>query len=423
MTEHDEQGSRDPRLRVLWGESPVEDLGAATQQAAARRTLALLRGELAPPTFDRARLRKALQPSWRAARTWTPWRWTAAAALLVCALLFAVRWATNPVQVAVIPGTEELFAPVDPGRTVKQADGSWRVRGMTVVRDAAATPVTVRDDGLLILRGGRAQLVTEGAPAAPTEIVSALEDSMRLAVTGPSLCALRELPGGNGVGLSGYAGAARSVLLRRVDGSDEIAVGKDMDALLLARRLDQAAPRASCIFWPDVSAQLPPVNEGEVLVRLVNDRVLRGYIRTATREGVQIQGQNETNLGRTSLPESILREEVSAWVPAETPRGRDVYARWLDELAPSHLHAAQRNWFWYLVEAEQGRQHAVNPNQFVRAELWLPEIDYRIERRGEEQFFQMVPSSPELGLGWELDESGKFWRIGSRPAPQLEPEF
>jgi hypothetical protein len=278
----------------------------------------------------------------------------------------------------------------------------------------------------MLLKSGRAELVTEGRLAAPVEIVSALDDMLRLSVAGPSRCALRVLPGGKGLALSAYDGAPEAVALRRMDDSAAFAAGRNVDGLLFPADPNLEKKRAPFVLWPDVTAALPPVTDGEVLLQLTNGRVLRGRVTAQTAQSVQLfgtwAGTSLTGLasGPAKVPESILAAEVAAWTPAETPRGRDTYARWLDERLPKQLEEAKRNWFVILSAAPNPDFY---PYELISAEHLLPEVEYRVQRRGQERLFQIVPLDKDLGPGWEMDERGLPARIGATAPAARDADF
>ncbi|MCW8132288.1 MAG: hypothetical protein KIS92_18215 [Planctomycetota bacterium] len=400
-------------------------------RAAAEAVRALFRRELAAPPFDRAKLLKALHARASAA-TASPapfsiverprvraWRIAAVAALLAVAV--GVAW----VLLCSPDGTDFATKPPVPPPGPRLAaerlpDGRWRYGEAATLTPREGSRVQARDDGVMDLRAGRAELVSDGHARARVEVLAALDGNVRVSVLGPSRSGLRVLPGGRGLAFSVYEGARASVVfLTPLVKWPPTFAGRDEDGIVFVE--DQARERGSrCALWPDVTAALPPVTPGDVYLRLANGSIVRGRVTARTEESVQVLGARtpvpEAGPGTdpapgAETPETFLAREVAAWTPAETPRGRDTYARWLDECAAAQLLDARRAWLVYLSELDVGRAHERTPAEFLATQRPLPETDLRLARRGDAPVLQLVPRDPEFGPGWELNERGEVTRI------------
>lgn len=415
---------------------------AKRDRAAAEAVRALFRRELAAPPFDRAKLLKAMQERAAAAPA-SPapfsiverprarvWSFAAVAALLAVAA--GVAW----VLLRSPDGTDFATQPPEPApppgpRLVAERlpDGRWRYGEAATLTPRDGTRVQASDDGVMDLRAGRAELVCDGQARARVEVLAALDGNVRVSLLGPSRSGLRVLPGGRGLAFSVYEGARNSVLVMpRAKWPPEVLVGRDVDGIVF---LDSAPKGFRLALWPDVTAALPPATPGDVYLRLANGSIVRGRVTARTEESVQVLGARtpvpEAGPGTdpapgAEMPETFLAREVAAWTPAETPRGRDTYARWLDECASAQLLDARRAWLLYLTEADAGLEHERQPAEFLASQRPLPETPLRLARRGDEPVLQLVPQDPDLGPGWEMNTRGEVTRIAP-DAPVKGQEF
>lgn len=401
---------------VLFGEAPDADL-SERDRAAAETVRALFRRDLAAPPFDRAKLLKALRTRADAAPG-SPapfsimerprarvWRIATVAALL--ALAVGVAWVLMH-----SPAATNLH--VNPGGrrdAQRLPDGRWRCGDVATLKPLGSAQVATNSDGVMVLREGRAELTCDGKAGERVEVLKTL-DGVRVAVQGPSRTGLRVREGGRWLGISVYEGARESVTLTPDQKPLQFSVGQNMDAEVFAT---SSKFEMRITIWPDVTAKLPPVNGGDIYLRLVNGSVVRGRLVWSTGEALRMLGTRAPVTGgaetRPDVPESILARELVAWTPAETPRGRDTYARWFDECASAQLLDARRAWLVYLTEADAGLEHERQPAEFLASQRPLPETTLRVSRRGDEPVLRLIPQDAELGPGWEMNMRGEVSRI------------
>ena len=430
-------------LRVLWGEAAPESLADPTERQRAKQGLDLLRSTFAIPPLVHRRLRAALEANDRetAARIFQSrplalprlcWAAVAAVVLLGCGALLAFAWV--PLRQVVWGPTnqevpeQELPSTNPKPRPERLPEGRWRLADGITVAAAQPQDLAVGSEGVLVLNSGRADIVTQGILEEPVSVLQALDAQVRLYAHGPSQCAIRLTPGMRGVGCSVMEGAPGSVLVQGTATELAFGGGQNMDAVLT--RSSTGTKMERLIVWKNVRTALPPVSEGVVLLRLLNGRVLRGCVTRSYPEGVLLipsavdRSTEETPANRTEIPESVHYAEIAAWVPAETPRGRDTYAQWLAELLPLQLRSAAINstWNMYLAEREV-RPKQASWQSVLHITAAYPEVAYGLRQADGALFFCATPFAPDLGLGWELDERGQVARSGAATPQPGEPDF
>lgn len=157
-----------------------------------------------------------------------------------------------------------------------------------------------------------------------------------------------------------------------------------------------------------------------MLVRLNNGRVLKGTVQDQHASGVNILPVGGIGKG---LAESVLAREIVGWVPAGTPRGKDTYRKWLQELLPVQMKNAAVAWNMYLAAREVGLNIMADSKRIVLPENRLPDVRYQILEERAGLVFQARPIESDLGSGWEMDESRNVRSIGTSQPLKGESEF
>ena len=63
---------------------------------------------------------------------------------------------------------------------------------------------------------------------------------------------------------------------------------------------------------------------------------------------------------------------------------------------------------------------ATKPPRLISVERNLPEVHYGIREADKAFCYFAKPASPELGPGWEMDETGRVKRIGTPEGREQE---
>jgi len=413
-------------LRVLSGEASLESL-PPEQQEKARRAFTSLRAAVAAPAFDAARLRESLRTLKPSSVEPTVFTAKSATLLGVPAILVKVFAVVLLSSIAAAAwhafGTRTAPALRPSARQI--APDRWRIDSATVT--ATANGASMEDETVL-LKHGSAQFANDGAAAVETDVLRALDGRVAFSVRGALRGAVRVIPQRNAVALSVYDsgdGALRTALRGASLNLDTLA---NSDALLLLND----AGEASVVRWDDITTPLPPVTQGEVLLRLRTGRIVHGVVAQQSREGILLhptdaagrllneEDDQETPELRfeesrliwgdtiTHQPESILAEEIAGWVPRQTPRGREVFARWLNEILPAQLR--EKSAEWRTLAEQHGPESTPNFTQLnlIPREWLLPEVSYSIKPSNEGPTLFAIPNAPDLGAGWFVDSAGQL---------------
>lgn len=417
----------DVLLRVLSGEASLDTL-PPDQREKAHHAFEMLRAAVAAPAFDADRLRDSLRklrpaPSAPAGPTVFASKpvlifglpvvlGKVAAVLLACSLCFAIAWQ--------IVGTSTKSHPI----AEQLAPDRWKVG--TAIIGAPFEDVLI-DDGVVLLKQGNAQIVNNAIGSNETEVLRALEGRVAFSVQGSLRGSVRVIPQRSAVALSVYEVDNGRLQTAFRNGSQSFQSQANSDALVLLNADDEVAVAQ----WLDVTTPLPPVTQGEVLLRLRSGRIVHGVVTQQSPDGIllhptdaegrlleeeedaapKLQTENNRLIWGdpiTHQPESILAEEIAGWVPRQTPRGRELFARWLSELLPAQLRGKSGDWR-RMLEAQEISATSEFANLHLIPRDWLlPEVTYKIQTSPEGTVLFANPNSPELGAGWYLDATGQI---------------
>jgi hypothetical protein len=424
---HEHDTGDDLLLRVLSGEAATREIGDEAAQSLTSISRAFL-----IPALNRSRLIDELRkidleemPRVLVTKSGSRWKYFAAAAAAV--MIVAVGIVFLKLRQSADPVSPGIVAP-KPEMARQFADGSWRSGdGSSIIKIAEAGRIAAMKDRAILLKEGRADIVTEGGTKEYATVLAALDRKLNVSVKGSARYALRMLPGKPWtVALSVFSGAPESVRLASDDKSVEQLAGANVDAVVTLADANITGAETAVSRWLDTSALIPPVCAGEIFLRLSTDRVLRGIVTKITENGILIRhrgfgsvhGLAAADDEPADITESVLQREISGWVPAETPRGRDIYAAWLRELLPMQLKSITSRWYMYLTMREFDAR-AMPEREMLRIlpVARFPSVEYRV-REGDGALFLMArPEAVDLGAGFEMDERGNVREIGAQTPP------